>query len=584
MRTPALSKVDSSYVTLDSFGGINRTPSADPRDLYDGQNLVLDDFPAVRSRKKANIERHIYPRPTSMLFADGKLIYTSGTSLFIDGAALFTELDPGDKSLVLFGSKVCVFPDGYYVDLYSLDRGGEAVRGYLSNLRSMSDAGALCVPSTEDSFDKTTVSSAEPHEADVLWWYDTSKTPGELKHRPDSASGWTVFEPTHTSILSSGIGAGFNERDGVFVESDIDALNTSALVASVKENALLLSFRTERAYTLFYGSNELRVSRPVPRLERAAAYKNRLCGARYGTDENGETFNEIVLSRLGDPFNWNVFDGGIDDSYRASVSSFGPFTGVAVQSGYVLFFKEDRVYRLMGDRPSNFTLNEHLTEGVGPGFTHTLVSDGDALYFMNRRGIFSFGGNTATLISSPLGDAVFTEGEAGVFRGRVFFSVRGDFGEKTYSYSPAKRFFEPYSNSYFALYAPAYDCIYALMLRDGNVVLEKLEYGEDGNEVPGWGLVTQEFGKESFGHYLISEVTLRIRLSTPADVRIYAEYDGSGERELIGRADGNDGEVVSLTSALPRHDKVRFHLYGYGGMELFSLSFRIERTKGRVRG
>ncbi len=584
MRTPALSKVDSAYLTIDSFGGINRTPSADPRDLYDGQNLILSDFPAVRSRKKANVERFVHPRPTAMLFADEKLIYTAGKSLFIDGSAIFTELTPGDKSLVLFGSKVCVFPDGYYVDLYSLDTGGEAVRGYLSNEREMSDSGAVCVPATEDSFGRTTVSPVEPYDPDTQWWYDTSKTPGELKYRPDFASDWTVFEPTHMSVLSSGIGSGFRKRDGVTISSSVGELNTSAIVSDVTEDGLLLSFRTDRAYTLVYGSDFLSVSRPVPKIDRAVSYKNRLCGARYGTDGNGGTYNEIVLSSLGDPFNWNVFDGGISDSYRASVSSFGPFTGVAVQSGYLLFFKEDRVYRLMGDRPSNFTLNEHLTEGVGRDFPHTLVSDGDALYYMNSRGIFRFGGNTATLISTPLGYEAYTDGEAGVFRGRVFFSVRGDFGEKTYSYSPAKRFFEPYSNSYFALYAPAYDFIYALMLRDGNVVLEKLEYGEDGNEVPGWGLVTQEFGKETFGHFYASEVTLRIKLSPLSDIRFYAEYDGSGEDVLIGRANGNSSGAVYLTSALPRYDKVRFRIYGYGEMELYSLSFRTERTKGRVRG
>ena len=60
--------------------------------------------------------------------------------------------------------------------------------------------------------------------------------------------------------------------------------------------------------------------------------ENRLWGCKEDT---------IYSSKLGDPFNWNVFDGLSTDSYAVNVRIDGDFTACCSYLGYPVFFKEE---------------------------------------------------------------------------------------------------------------------------------------------------------------------------------------------------------------------------------------------------
>ena len=67
----------------------------------------------------------------------------------------------------------------------------------------------------------------------------------------------------------------------------------------------------------------------MPELDFLCENENRLWGCK------GDT---IYASKLGDPFNWNVFDGVSTDSYAVDVGSAGDFTGCFAYRGYPVFF------------------------------------------------------------------------------------------------------------------------------------------------------------------------------------------------------------------------------------------------------
>lgn len=79
-------------------------------------------------------------------------------------------------------------------------------------------------------------------------------------------------------------------------------------------------------------TNAVTLERKAPKLDYVVECNNRLWGC--SSEEN-----EIYACKLGDATNWNCFAGLATDSYTVSVGSDGPFTGAAVQLGYVLFLR-----------------------------------------------------------------------------------------------------------------------------------------------------------------------------------------------------------------------------------------------------
>ena len=98
--------------------------------------------------------------------------------------------------------------------------------------------------------------------------------------------------------------------------------------------------------------------REVPALTRVCVNENRL----WGTD--GKT---IYASKLGDPFNFHVFDGLSTDSWQSGAVDAGEFTACVSYLGYPVFFKEDQVCKVYGDKPSNFQWTPSARLGVKAG-------------------------------------------------------------------------------------------------------------------------------------------------------------------------------------------------------------------------
>ena len=81
---------------------------------------------------------------------------------------------------------------------------------------------------------------------------------------------------------------------------------------------------------------------------------------------------------------------------HAEVGSLGgdPIVAVKAMSNQLLIFKRNSLYRLIGDRPSNFTI-EHIDASVPTTRQQAIAIHGDTAYFVTRRGLYFFNGVTA---------------------------------------------------------------------------------------------------------------------------------------------------------------------------------------------
>ncbi len=134
-------------------------------------------------------------------------------------------------------------------------------------------------------------------------------------------------------------------------------------------------------------------SRTVPELAYVCEKDNRLWGV-YG--------RHICCCKLGDGFNWNVFNGLATDAYDVTVGSDGVFTGISGFSSYVLAFKEQCVHKLYGSKPANFTVYTSPISGVQAGGADTLQRYNNRLFYLSRDGVMAFGGGTPEPVGAPL--------------------------------------------------------------------------------------------------------------------------------------------------------------------------------------
>lgn len=140
--------------------------------------------------------------------------------------------------------------------------------------------------------------------------------------------------------------------------------------------------------------NSITVSRDVPDMDFICVNENRVWGCK------GDT---IYASKLGDPLNWNVFDDLSTDSWTAETGTDGAFTGCCSFQGYPTFFKENAVYKILGDVPKNFVLRRANISGVKSGCDKTIVEIRGKLYYMSGSGIMEWnGGDYPAIISGAL--------------------------------------------------------------------------------------------------------------------------------------------------------------------------------------
>ncbi|MBQ8830861.1 MAG: hypothetical protein IJ017_04635 [Oscillospiraceae bacterium] len=215
----------------------------------------------------------------------------------------------------------------------------------------------------------------------------------------------------NTIYCANGFPEGMIEGDGLLISGCTkQPLNNKAVVIKeISEDRKELRFY-ENTFTLVNDASVVEdavtITRPAPELDFMCHCNNRLFGCK------GDT---IYASKLGDPYNWNVFEGISTDSYSVEVGSAGDFTACCAYDGDVLFFKEDRIYRLMyTDRsPENWSLVETETYGVKAGCDRSLAIADSCLFYYSPRGMMRYTGTLPMSVNDAFGTDEYENAVAG---------------------------------------------------------------------------------------------------------------------------------------------------------------------------
>jgi len=351
------------------FGGYDHTLGADNGALWDMENLTGELYPLLSPRRRRWIAGHLR-KPNGLYCHDG-IYWVDGDGFYADGERKGTVED-GRKTFASLGAYIVILPDKAYYN---------RLTGEFGSMEASWSGGAVL---RDGSFAEEQAKANTIYAAGADW-----------------ASRFRVGDAVTISGCAAHPG---NNKTPIIREIAGDELRFY-----------------ENTFTITGGGDAetITVSRTVPELDFICENENRLWGCK------GDT---IYASKLGDIFNWNVFDGVATDSYGADVGSAGDFTGCCSYRGYPVFFKEEHIYKVYGSKPANFQVMGSASLGIEAGSGGSAAIAGETLFYLSRTGITAYTGGIPQSVAASFGGQRFRSAVGGSDGARYYVSMEDQDG------------------------------------------------------------------------------------------------------------------------------------------------------------
>ena len=358
--------------TQTTFAGYNHNLHAQDGELWDMKNLTSDYYPLLSPRRP----RYLYTTLTTPngFYAKDGLYWVDGTGFYADGVLKGTVTNDR-KIFAGMGAYIIILPDKAYYN---------HLTGEFGSLESSWSGSATIQNGTY---------AGEEAEANTIY---------------SSGANW---------------GSKFNVGDAVTISGATthEGNNQTIIIREIDGDYLRFY---ENSFTISEGGDTetLTISRDVPDMDFICENENRLWGCK------GDT---IYGSKLGDPFNWNVFDGVSTDSYAVNVGSAGDFTACVSYLGYPVFFKEENIYKVYGDKPSNYQVMSSASLGVEAGSHLSPAIAGEVLFYLSRAGVVAYSGGIPQSVAAPFGVERYRNAVGGSDGIKYYVSMEDADGEFT---------------------------------------------------------------------------------------------------------------------------------------------------------
>ena len=269
------------------FKGYNVNSVIEDGEMRDMMNLSSDEYPCLYQRKPRKVYSDIYSDPQCMIAKKEKLAVIDGNNLYYNGELTGLSLSSDTpKRITAINRKICIFPDKVWLDV---------VDGTTGNMEYSFTAGQGVIQTIK---------------VDSIIFSGSVDASGFSEGDAVTISGCTTNIKNNTSAVISGI--------------EISGENTTLIFPSD-------SFDVPNAEESYVETGRITISRSTPDLDFVMESNNRLWGC------NSEK-NTIYACKLGDPTNWEYYQGTSLDSYAIEVGTDGDFTGCAPYPAHLLFF------------------------------------------------------------------------------------------------------------------------------------------------------------------------------------------------------------------------------------------------------
>lgn len=610
---PKLSNVAALRRTYQvQFGGLNHNIGASDGEIFDMKNMASDHYPVLTQRKKRKLVATLENAAGGMISYGGVIVYAEGTALkMVKNGVIKTvgAVTEGEKTFATFQNSVIVFPDKVQLNLDTEEFKALGTEITVANATFVA-IGSLFGEAAENNTlraagidfgeyfkkgDAVEISGCVKVESNnktpiirevdgnELRFYEnvftTLPTRFTYTAKDDlSSSSWGMLEVIpHYGFIKDGYTVVFALPNDVYAGTEFEWVIGSQSVQMRPANedgsfgAIVnvpltpgAAITKELDFVSHYGDvteSTVTLKKTIPDMDFVISDDNRLWGAKGNT---------IYGSKLGDPTNFNVFDGLSTDSYSVDIGNAGEITAALTYNGYPTFFKEDGIFRLYGDKPSNFQIMPTMKQGVKAGCAKSLAIAGEVLYYIGLNGIMAYSGGVPMKADDALGIHV-TDGVA-VSDGIKYYISATEDGEhySLYVYDTAKRMWHKEDDLHltYAVYDRA-----VLGLTDEKKLLA-LTRGVDGTEEEDFEWAV-EFADMTFGSPFqkgIVKANIRFELQEGAYCRGEIQYDSGDEWEVIKDFEGTRKRSNILPVIPHRCDHFALRLVGKGICDIYSLA------------
>lgn len=576
-------KASASYrQVLDRFKGYNRNLRIGSGEFSQMENLTSDDYPVLSVRKQRGF--------LSNVLQDGG---TATGALYVPGAGLFITVDQqdpqsqddprvfgslhllgedgenrmvvwdlmtGHKSLALMGKRLIIAPDMKWVDIDSLTT-GSLEETWVVNQGKVD----VCLCDKDGNVYQNVTTSAEPpanpgyHQ---LWLCTAVGSVGLNQYEP-ATSQWVSIASTYVKMTGLGDHR-FSEGDSVEISGLTGlatALNGTAVIQYVGHGEIRIPGILTGIYMQGCSENPVTLERKVPSLDFLVECGNRLWGCKADT-------NEIYGCKLGDPFNWNCFQGLSTDSWVGNVGTPGEFTGGAVQNGYPVFYKENCKHKVWPSATGAHQITTTNCDGVGKGSQGSVAVWDGTVFYKSPFGVFADDGGGSVEIGQALGNVRYHNGMGAIHDRKYYLSVEDNTGKRVlFVYDIARKMWHRETGINGTLCSAGDSLIGA----HGDIWDLTGNTGTPEPEVS-WMAVTGDLGLELPEQKYITRLTLRLSLDPGATLEVYAQYDREQTWVKLGQVYGTDLRSFSLPVRPRRCDQLRLKLQGKGMCKIYSIT------------
>lgn len=589
------------------FGGLNHNKGARDGELYDMKNLTSNHYPVLCPREKRKLVTTLENATGGMISYGGVIVYTDGSSLKVlrdNVSKTVGEVTEGEKVFAPFRNLVLVFPDKVAVNIdddtvtaleeeITLASAVFQFRGMLygeaAENNTIYSAGADFTHHFKagdaieidgcnvEANNKTPI--VREVEAEYLRFYENVFTTLPSKYSFTAkntlpATGAEFADKIYYGFIQDGNEVSFLLPSDALMGSKLEwfvgassvkyyAANADGVLAAAVD--LPLSDHSITATIDFIATyndvteTNITLKRTIPDMDFVISDDNRLWGAKGNT---------IYGSKLGDPTNFNVFDGLSTDSYSVDIGNSGKITAALTYGGYPTFFKEDGIYRLYGDKPSNYQIMPTMKQGVKAGCEKSLAVAGEVLYYIGMNGIMAYTGGVPTKADEALGIDVI-DGVA-VSDGIKYYISATEDGEhySLYVFDTSKGLW--FKEDDLKLTYAVYDRCLLGLSDNGELWSLDGSVGVDEPDVEWFA----EFADMTYGspnQKGIGKMHIRFDLARDAEAKVEISYD-NGDWMLVREFRGN-GKRSNVLPIIPhRCDHFRVRMRGTGICDIYSMA------------
>lgn len=541
---PILSSVQHYEREGSDFKGYYNEPFGGLTRFREMQNMTGQDAPLIRTRDPRRLVRTV--EDCHGIFGRGKKLgWVSGTHLYYNGS----EVGGTTTTSTVNGETVTT------------------VTGALAdNEKTFCQMGAWVLIMPDKKLFNTETGTLTNIENSVTIAGTVTYTPCDINGDSDDYA-----TAVYVKVAATGIGSGFAAGDVVTFTGSTKGFNGDYQLNVVSADYVTIIGTMDAASATQSGG--LKLERTMPAMDYMTECDNRIWGCSSAN-------HEVYACKLGDPTNWRCYQGLSTDSYAVTVGSEGDFTGAVTHLGYVLFFKEEQILKVYGNRPSNFQLTSSKVRGVEKGSEKSLNVMNETLYYLSQTGECGYEGALPGSVSQAWGSDKYHDGIAGSAYGRMWLSVLNGSNQPvlfTYEGSTGLWHIEDglrvksFAKTETALYAADSDGkIWILTGKDTNAYDGTNAADETG--IP-FMIETGDLEMSFMERVRVQKILARLKLGNGAKARIIAIYDDRDEVTAAAWT-GTLSKMAREVAIIPhRCDHMRIRIEGTGPMELMNLNY-----------